>query len=102
MPEFGTPFSGMIPKRKLTKDELIRAVRFAVAAEFEAIQLYIQIAESSSNELAMAVMKDIADEETVHAGEFLKLLYELNPSEEKRYRKGFGEVQEIIEKINKL
>jgi hypothetical protein len=34
MPEFGTPFSGMAQDRKLTDAELIRAIRFMVAAEY--------------------------------------------------------------------
>ncbi len=45
-----------------------------IAAEYEAIQLYMQLAESTDNELAIEVLKDIADEERVHAGEFLRLL----------------------------
>lgn len=43
---------------------------FMVAAEYEAIQLYMQLAESTDNKLAVEVLKDIADEERVHAGEF--------------------------------
>ena len=39
MPEFGSPFSGLKNDRKLTKDELIRAIRFMVAAEYEAVQM---------------------------------------------------------------
>ena len=54
-----------------------------VSAEYEAIQLYMQLAESTDNKLAIEVLKDIADEERVHAGEFLRLLKELAPDEEK-------------------
>lgn len=39
MPEFGSPFSGLANYRKLTNEELIRAIRFMIAAEYEAIQL---------------------------------------------------------------
>jgi rubrerythrin len=98
MPEFGTPFSGMKNERKVTNEELIRAIRFMVAAEYEAIQLYMQLAESTDNKLAREVLKDIADEEKVHAGEFLRLLKELAPDEEKFYREGAAEVEEEIEK----
>ena len=66
-----------------------------VAAEYEATQMYVQLAESTSNKLAVAVLKDIADEELVHAGEFLKLLYSLAPDEEALYAKGAKEVSEI-------
>jgi len=98
MPEFGSPFSGMKKDRKVTAEELIRAIRFMVAAEYEAIQMYMQLAESTDNKLAQEVLKDIADEERVHAGEFLRLLKELAPDEEKFYRKGAEEVEEEIEK----
>jgi rubrerythrin len=98
MPEFGNPFSGLKKDRKLTKEELIRAIRFMIAAEYEAIQLYMQLAESTDNKLAQDVLKDIANEERVHAGEFLRLLKELAPDEEKFYREGAKEVEEEIKK----
>jgi len=99
MPEFGTPFSGVANNRKLTDTELIRAIRFMVAAEYEAIQFYMQLAESTDNKLAVAVLKDIANEEREHAGEFLRLLRELAPDEEIFYSNGAKEVEEQIEKL---
>jgi rubrerythrin len=101
MPEFGNPFSGMASARKLTDTELIRAIRFMISAEYEAIQLYMQLAESTDNKLAKDVLADIADEESVHAGEFLRLLYELAPDEKNLYEDGAEEVQEIIGKLKK-
>ncbi len=100
MPDFGSPFSGLANDRKLTDKELIRAIRFLIAAEYEATQLYTQLAESTDNKLAIAVLKDIANEELVHAGEFLRLLHELAPDEKKLYAKGAKEVEEIIGKTN--
>ncbi|NYT06420.1 MAG: rubrerythrin [Methanomicrobiales archaeon] len=98
MPDFGNPFAGLAHDRKLTHDELVRAMRFMVAAEYEAIQLYIQLAESTDNVLAQEVLRDIANEEKVHAGEFLRLLKELAPDEEGFYQQGYKEVEEEIEK----
>jgi rubrerythrin len=98
MPEFGSPFSGLANDRKVTHEELIRAIRFMIAAEYEAIQLYMQLAESTDNELAIEVLKDIADEERVHAGEFLRLLHELAPDEKGFYAEGAEEVEEEISK----
>ena len=98
MPEFGSPFSGLANDRKLTDQELIRAIRFMIAAEYEAIQLYMQLAESTDNKLAIEVLRDIADEERVHAGEFLRLLHELAPDEKKLYAEGAQEVEEEIGK----
>ncbi len=100
MPEFGNPFSGLAHGRKLNKEELIRAIRFMVSAEYEAIQLYMQLAESTDHALAKAVLIDIADEEKVHAGEFLKLLFELDPKEKDFYKEGYEEVEELSEELN--
>jgi rubrerythrin len=98
MPEFGNPFSGLANDRKLTDTELIRAIRFSLAAEYEATQLYTQLAESTNNKLAVEVLKEIASEELVHVGEFQRLLHELAPDEEKLYAKGAKEVEEKIAK----
>jgi rubrerythrin len=72
-----------------------------IAAEYEAIQLYQQLAESTDNGLAQEVLYDIANEEKEHAGEFMRLLRELDPEEEKFYREGSEEVEEMIAKLNK-
>jgi rubrerythrin len=101
MPEFSSSFSVKANDRKLTKSELIRAIRFQIAAEYEAVQLYTQLAESIDDKLAKDVLIDIADEERVHAGEFLTLLKHLAPDEQKFYDEGAEEVQEMIEKLDK-
>lgn len=98
MPEFASPFAGLASDRKLSKEEMIRAIRFSIAAEYEAVQLYMQLAESTDDALTIEVLKDIADEERVHAGEFLRLLKELAPDEEKFYAEGAREVEEEIAK----
>lgn len=94
MPEFGNPFSALDNDRMLKPDELVRAIRMMIAAEYEAIQLYQQLAASTDNELAKKVLIDIADEEKVHAGEFLRLLQELDPKEMDFYKEGAAEVEE--------
>jgi len=96
MPEFSNSFSGLAGNRKVTHEELVRAIRFMIAAEYEAVQLYMQLAESTDNRLAQVVLKDIADEEIVHAGEFLRLLKELAPGEEAFYAQGTAEVEEMM------
>ena len=101
MPEFGSPFSGLAKDRKLTKQELIRAIRFLVSAEYEAVQMYMQLAESVDNKLAAEVLEDIANEERVHAGEFLRLLKELAPDEDKFYAEGAKEVEKEMKKLKK-
>jgi rubrerythrin len=95
MPDFGNSFSGLKADRNLSPQELVRAIRFMIAAEYEAVQLYTQLAESTDNELARRVLMDIAEEEIVHAGEFLTLLKKLAPEEEGFYQQGAQEVQEM-------
>ncbi len=85
----------------VSDEELIRSIRYFIAAEYEAVQMYTQLAEMTDNELAEAVLLDIAEEELVHAGEFLRLLKELSPKDWKKYEEGFEEVEEIIEKLKK-
>jgi rubrerythrin len=97
MPEFGNPFAGLAAGRKVSHQELVRAVRFMIAAEYEAVQLYMQLAESTDHELARVVLEDIANEERVHAGEFLALLRQLAPDEEGFYQEGSREVEEMME-----
>jgi rubrerythrin len=101
MPSFGAPFSGLANERKLTEAEVVRAIRFMVAAEYEAVQMYMQLAESTDDKFVIAVLKDIADEERVHAGEFLKLLHHLAPEEAKFYEKGAKEVDEVRSEVQK-
>ncbi len=99
MPDFGSPFSGLACDRKLTRAELVRALRFVVAAEYEAVQMYMQLAESIDNNLAVRVLEDVANEERVHAGEFLRVLRELAPDEEAFYAEGAREVENEIKKL---
>ena len=40
MPDFGNAFSGMRSDRKLAPEELVRVIRFMVAAEYEAVALH--------------------------------------------------------------
>lgn len=97
MPKFNHSFSGNIFDRKLTHNELVRAIRFAIAAEYEAIQLYEQLSESIDDKLSKKVLLGVAQEEEVHVGEFLKVLEHLDPDEFENYEKGKSEVEEKFE-----
>ncbi|NPV47818.1 MAG: Rubrerythrin [Armatimonadetes bacterium] len=92
MPDFLNPFSGMTPDRKLTLAELTRAIRLAIAAEHEAVHLYEAQADATDNALAAQVLRDIANEEKVHAGEFQRLLAILAPDEPTYLAEGAAEV----------
>jgi rubrerythrin len=95
MPEFVNPFTGVVPGRKLTDSELLRALRLNIAAEQEAVHLYMAHADATDNELAKKVLIDIADEERVHAGEFQRLINILAKDEEALLAQGAEEVDEM-------
>lgn len=101
MPEFANPYVVLNGDGNISQEELIRLIRFAIASEFEAIQIYNQIAQSTDNALAKAVFLDIANEEKVHTGELLQLMRELDSDEFVHYEKGYKEVEEIIEEVEK-
>lgn len=96
MPEFSTAFSGLAADRKLTEHELVRSIRFMIAAEFEAIQLYEQLAESTENEIARKVLSDIIAEEKEHVGEFSYLLKMLAPDDIRDYCEGIHEAKDYL------
>ena len=95
MPEFLNPFPGMVPARKLTLEELVRAIRQDLCAEHEAVHLYLAHAEATDHPLAKKVLIDIANEERVHAGEFARLISILAADEDKFLAKGAAEVDEM-------
>jgi rubrerythrin len=96
MPEFVHPFSGKVPDRMLTQEELIRAIRLNVAAEHEAIHLYMAHAEATDHPLAKKVLIDVANEERVHVGEFERLLEILTGDEDRWLAEGREEVDEMV------
>ena len=98
MPDFFNPFSGVVPERKLTNEELIRAIRLDIAGELEAIHGYLAHADATDNELVKAVLTDIANEERVHAGELQRLLAIL-AGEDEYQQKGKLEVNTVVAEI---
>jgi rubrerythrin len=95
MPEFVNPFTGVVPGRKLTDSELLRALRLDLSAEEEAAHLYLAHADATDNELAKKVLRDIANEERVHKGEFQRLINILSGDEESLLAEGAAEVDEM-------
>ena len=101
MPEFLNPFTGVVPERKLTKEELIRAMRQNLAAEEEATHLYLAHADATDHPLAKAMLIDIANEERVHAGEFARLISLLTGDEDAFLAKGAKEVDDAAAGLGK-
>ena len=95
MPQFLDPFSGRVPERRLTKEELVRAIRLDLSAEEEAVHLYLAHADATDDVLAAKVLRDIANEERVHAGEFARLLSILTGDEDEWLAAGAEEVDDM-------
>lgn len=98
MPAFANPFQGNVD-RKLTKEELVQAVRLDVAGELEAIYLYDAHVQATDEEIAKKVLADIRDEEKAHIGELMTLLRTLDPKEAELFASGEAEVREMLAEL---
>jgi rubrerythrin len=96
MPAFANPFQANV-ERKMTKEELIQAIRLDIAGELEAIYLYDAHVQATDNEMAKKVIADIRDEEKAHMGELMTLLRVLDPKEAELFASGESEVKEMFE-----
>jgi len=99
MATFANPFAGNIP-RKITKEELIQAIRLDIAGELEAIFVYDAHVQATDDPFAKKVLADIRDEEKAHIGELMTLLRHLDPEEAKHFAEGEEEVKEMLEQLN--
>ena len=88
MPAFGDINTVYTPVRKLSPEEVLRAIQFAISSEYETIQIYQQILSSTDNQSVHSVMNDLVDDEMHHAGALLKLLYILSPEMARQYEIG--------------
>lgn len=80
---------------RLTKTVLDRQLlRLGVIAEFDAIDLYEQLAAATSDRKIKAVFLDIAREEKAHVGEFLTLLLEKDKEQVREIESGEEEIRE--------
>lgn len=98
MPNFANPFQGNV-ERKMTKEELIQAIRLDIAGELEAIYVYDAHVQATDNVLAKAVIADIRDEEKAHVGELMTLLRTLDPAEAEHFISGEEEVKEMLAEL---
>ena len=96
MANFGSPFNGNVD-RKISKEELIQAIRLDIAGEIEAIFIYDAHVLATDDSMAKKVIADIRDEEKAHVGELMALLRILDPKEAELFEDGQREVQEFLE-----
>lgn len=94
MAQFINPFPGLLTDGILSDNEVIQALRQALAAEEEATHLYETMAEHTDNALVEEVLRDIAREEQVHIGELQELIDRLDENEKDANEEGRKEVQD--------
>lgn len=98
MPSFPNPFQGNV-NRKISKMELIQAIRIDIASELEAIYLYDAHAMATDDPVAKKVLQDIRDEEKQHVGELMTLLRYLDPELAEHLAHGEMEVKEMMAEL---
>ena len=67
------PYVGLTP-RKMSKEEIVRAIRQDIIAELDAINLYQAHIDAIDDERVKKVLIHVRDDEKDHVGDFLALL----------------------------
>lgn len=84
----------IVRDKPYSKEELMEAIRLAISAELDAINLYEQMAKFSQDENCRKIFLDVAREEKAHVGEFTALLLSLDSEQVAEMKGGFKEVEE--------
>ncbi len=85
-----------IDLEKIKKTDLDKEIlRAAIIAEFDAINLYEQMAALTENKHLKTILLDIAKEEKTHVGEFQALLLINDKEQENELAEGKKEVEEL-------
>jgi len=85
----------IVRDKSFTREEVEQALRLAIIAELDAINLYQQLAGLINDEDIRKVFLDIAREEKTHVGEFLTLLKSLDREQVEELKRGMEEVREL-------
>ncbi|MEM2262196.1 MAG: ferritin family protein [Thermoproteota archaeon] len=84
---------------RIGKEEINKEIlRVAIIAELDAINLYEQLAQTTSDEEIKKILLDIAMEEKTHVGEFQALLLKKDKEQALELEKGRKEVEEKVGK----
>lgn len=78
----------------------IKVILENIVGEIDAIKLYDNAIEQSSDAHVIEVLTSIRDEERVHIGELMYLALEVSPELATKFLDGCKEAKEIITKIN--
>jgi rubrerythrin len=78
------------------KDRDKEILRAGIIAEYDAINLYEQMAALTEDENIKAILLDIAKEEKTHVGEFQAMLVQLDEEHARELESGKREIDELI------
>ena len=98
MADFAHPYALELP-RKMTKEEIIQAIRLDLSSELEAAYLYESLIMATDDPVVQAVLSDIRNEEKEHFGELMALLRYLDPTQKWFWDEGEGEVVEMLKEM---
>ncbi|MEL9990513.1 MAG: family 1 encapsulin nanocompartment shell protein [Thermoproteus sp.] len=82
-------------EKELSEGEVADALRVAIMAELDAINLYLQLSRLIKEERVRKVFEDVAKEEKTHFGEFLALLKAYDKEQGGQLQAGASEVEEL-------
>lgn len=99
MTDFGSALETVGLGAYMTDEDLSRALRYAIADEYEAIQIYSQISEATEDPAFRAVIDDIISEEKKHASQFWDLLARVDPDEHARWDEAVKENKRLMASV---
>ncbi len=97
--DMSNPFLGVVAK-KMSTEELARAIMQDIAAELDAVFLYQAHIDATDDERARNILAHIRDEEKQHAAEFLSLLKLLDPGMEENMRVGSADAEKMLRELS--
>ena len=89
-------------EKPLKGESLCEAVRLALIAELDAINIYRQIARYASDPLFKRVFEEVAEEEKEHMGEFMYLLRKCDSTIAGMMEEGEKEAREAEEAVGRV
>jgi len=82
-------------QRKQKVDPDSDALRKGIVAEYEAVNMYEELAENAKDPKVKEVFLDIAKEEKTHVGEFQEMLLQKDAEQVTELKEGKKEVEEM-------
>jgi len=91
--DFTNPFTGT-GRKQLSGEALAQAIRIDMAAELDAINLYVTHLEGTDDPVIKGMIQHIVAEEKEHLAEFEQILLLLDRTQQQKIREAQTEMQE--------